>query len=394
MPDRQDRPFTIALLAERQEDHDLVAALLSQFPRSRFEIDVFSTEAAAREAVAASRHDAYLVDARMLGAFPARRDACPAEPGGAADEAAGRSSLFSAVLATGRPLVVLADEDEAASDEEAVAAGAWDWLPKFTLRPPQLARSLRRGIEHARQHAIEQRCGEARKMDALSRLAGGMAHDFNNLLTAMLGYAEMLRESFEDDDARRLDVLEIQRAGERATALTRQLLAFAGRKGGSVAPLDLNAAIDRLRPSVAAAAGESVRLSVDPETNLAGVRIEEARLETVLAAIASNARDAMADGGVLRIETRNVHLDAPRLAAHPDAAPGPHVLLLVADEGTGLTAEARAHLFEPFFTTKGKGKGTGLGLAVVYGIVRQARGHIEVDSAGAGTTVRIYFPAG
>jgi len=266
---------------------------------------------------------------------------------------------------------------------------------RFTLTPPVLARALRRGIEHARQRTVEHHRRDAHKMEALARLAGGVAHDFNNLLTAMMGYAEMLRESLDPHDPRREDVLEIQRAGERASALTQQLLTFGRRSTTLAAPLDLNAALDRLENRLASLAGGGVRLSIDRGPDVGGVRLDAARLETLLVALVSNARDAMPQGGQVRIETRLVDLDASRVEAHSESAPaGPHVRLVVADEGCGMTAEVRSHLFEPFFTTRNKGKGCGLGLPVVYGIVRQARGHIEVETeVGTGTTVRIYWPA-
>jgi signal transduction histidine kinase len=367
------KPFTVALFAAAQEDHDLVAALLSQYQRSRFEVEVFRTADAARAALAERRHDVCLADAGLLSTDP---------------------TLFLAVAAAGRPLVVLADDDRPSHEEECLAAGACDCLVKFTLTPPVLARTLRRCIEHARLRALEGRQREAHKMEALARLAGGMAHDFNNLLTAMLGYAEMLRESLDPGDLRREDVMEIQRAGERASALTRQLLAF-GRPSRVMAPsLDLNAALDRLESRLASTAGAGIAMSITRGSSLPPVRVDPARLETVLEALVRNARDAMPHGGRIRIESRALDLDDCHAAAHPGASPGPHVLLSVADEGTGMDAEVRSHLFEPFFTTKGKGKGTGLGLPVVYGIVHQAHGHIEVDSEVAkGTCVRIYWPA-
>jgi signal transduction histidine kinase len=388
-------PFKIALVASRREDHDLVAALLSQYSRSRFELDVYPDVASARQALAARRHDAYLIDGGLLQPGTER----PSDTRVAAerrDQTDGRydEDLFGCAVGTGRPVIVLADEDEAVADEGYVAAGAWDCLVKFTLTPPLLARSLRRGIEHRRQRTLEHHRREVQKMEALARLAGGMAHDFNNLLTAMLGYAEMLRESLDPGDARREDVLEIQRAGERASALTRQLLTFGRRATGQSAPIDLNVTLRRMEQPLASLLGEGVSLSIDCGPSVRDVRLESGRFELLLTNLATNARDAMPKGGRVLIETRNVDLDPSHAAAHPGARPGPHVLLLVADEGSGMSTEVRSHLFEPFYTTKGKGKGTGLGLAMVFGIVQQARGHIEVESEiGTGTTIRIYLPA-
>jgi signal transduction histidine kinase len=392
----QGSPLTVALFAAVQEDHDLVAALLSQYQRSRFEIEVFGSAKAARAAVAQRRHDAYVADAALLeedaGGIAAGASNHP-QGSPRADPA---RSLFSMAVATGRPLIVLADEDLAANDEDYVAAGAWDCLVKFTLTPPVLARTLRRGIEHGRQRTVEHQRRDAHKMEALARLAGGVAHDFNNLLTAMMGYAEMLRESLDPQDPRREDVMEIQRAGERASALTTQLLTFGRRSSVQPAPLDLNAALDRLESRLASVAGKGIEVTIDRGPDVGRVRLDPARLETLLAALVSNSRDAMPQGGVVRIETRLVDLGVSHAPAHSDsdASAGPHVRLTVADEGSGMTAEARSHLFEPFFTTKGKGRGRGLGLPLVYGIVRQARGHIEIDSEPVtGTRVSIYWPA-
>jgi signal transduction histidine kinase len=364
--------FTVALFAARQEDHDLVAALLSQYQRSRFDVEVLSTAEAAHAALGARRHDAYLADAGLLSLDP---------------------TLLQAAVATGRPLVVLVDEDASSNDEDYVASGAWDCLVRFTLTPPVLARTLRRGIEHARQRTLDRQRREAHKMEALARLAGSMAHDFNNLLTAMMGYAEMLRESLDQGDARRDDVREIQRAGERAAALTRQLLMFGRRSQALAPPLDLNAALDRLEVKLRSTAGSGIALSISRGAGVGTVRLDASRLETLLDALISNARDAMPNGGRIDVETGVVDLDACHAATHPGASPGPHVLLAVADDGEGMSGEVRSHLFEPFFTTKGKGKGTGLGLPIVYGIVHQARGHLDVESEpGKGTKIRIYWP--
>jgi signal transduction histidine kinase len=370
----------VALAAAQPEDRDLIAALLSQWRHDRFELEVLPADDSLEQALADPRHDACIVDAALL---------LNGHPGRTPEE----SALLRAAIGNGRPVLVLVEEDEADSGEAFVAAGAWDCLVPSALTPPLLARSLRRGVERAALRADEPRRLRLCKMDALGRLAAGVAHDFNNLLTAILGYSEMLRESLDADDPRRQDVDEIQRAGDRASALTNQLLAFGRRTQAQPPAVDLVPLVAGACERVAALAGDAVSLTVDTGAALHPVRIEAFRVEQVLAILASNALDAMPAGGRLRVELSNVDVDDAEGAAFGGAVAGPHVCLLVADTGSGMAPEAMAHLFEPFFTTKGRGRGTGLGLAVVYGVVQQARGHVRVDSEpGAGTTVRIFLP--
>jgi signal transduction histidine kinase len=246
---------------------------------------------------------------------------------------------------------------------------------------------LHRAEEERRR--LEEQLGQAQKMEAVGRLAGGVAHDFNNLLTVINGYAAMLLEDLADRPDSAAHARAVLMAGERAAVLTQQLLAF-GRKQ-IVAPrlLDLNAVVRGSVALVGRLVGEDVRIALDLQPDLGGVRADPAQLEQVLLTLAVNARDAMPRGGRLTVGTRDT------IAAEGGAgtAPGPHVVLEVADTGLGMTAEVRRHLFEPFFSTKGPGQGTGLGLATVYGIVKQAGGHISVETnPGAGTTFRVFLP--
>ncbi|MCC6156405.1 MAG: hypothetical protein IT350_00005, partial [Deltaproteobacteria bacterium] len=231
------------------------------------------------------------------------------------------------------------------------------------------------------------------KMDALARLASGITHDFNNILTSINGYAEILVESLPRDHPNHEDAAEIVAAGERAGELIRRLQAFSRRQPRAVQPVDparlvsdLNGAIGQL-----AAGGVEVRYEVDadlPRVNGDGELLGELVIE-----LASNAIDAMPDGGTLTIGVGRRDLIDLECAHCGESVSGAFVELRVADTGAGMDDETRAHLFEPFFTTKDRGRGKGLGLAVVYGITRQHRGHIAIESApGTGTTVRVWLP--
>ncbi|HEX2091857.1 MAG TPA: PAS domain S-box protein [Longimicrobiaceae bacterium] len=238
----------------------------------------------------------------------------------------------------------------------------------------------------------EEQLRQAQKMEAVGRLAGGIAHDFNNMLTAIKGYTEMLMIDLADHPAQE-DLAEIRKSTDRATSLTRQLLAFSRKQVLQPEVLDLNAVITNTENLLHRLIGEDVELEVRTSPSLGRVRTDRGQIEQVLMNLVVNARDAMPRGGRITIETRNVEARAEEVPPGETADPGPHVLLSVSDTGTGMDEETLSHVFEPFFTTKLPGKGTGLGLATVYGIVRQSGGFIRVESApGAGTTFRIYLP--
>jgi signal transduction histidine kinase len=242
------------------------------------------------------------------------------------------------------------------------------------------------------QRRLEEQLIQSQKMVGIGRLAGGVAHDFNNLLTAILGYAELMEPQLEDEGLRS-ELREIRLAGERAAALTRQLLAFSRRQVMQPRTLDLNTVVSDVKKMLARLIGEDVALVTRLDPALGSVEADPGQLEQVLMNLSVNARDAMPEGGTLTFETANAVLDADFAAVHPGALPGAYVVLTVTDSGTGMTDEVRGHAFEPFFTTKDKGKGTGLGLATAYGIVKQSGGYIMVESeAGRGTTFRIYLP--
>ena len=237
------------------------------------------------------------------------------------------------------------------------------------------------------------RLQSVQKMEAIGRLAGGIAHDFNNLVQAIGGYTEILLRQLREDDPLRRNAEEIKKAGDRAAALTRQLLAFSRQQVLQPSLLDVNQVVHHVEQLLTRLIGEDIELRTYLSDDLWPVKADAAQLEQVLMNLAVNARDAMREGGLLTIETANVELTRSGEGEPFVVIAGPYVLVAVTDTGTGMNAETKARAFEPFFTTKPPGQGTGLGLSMVYGIVKQSGGYIWVDSElGAGTRIRIYLP--
>ena len=261
------------------------------------------------------------------------------------------------------------------------------------LHVPAVRGVVFNGRDVTEQRQLEERFLQAQNLESVGRLAGGVAHDFNNLLVAILGYAAFLEEGIRAGKPSLEDLAEIRSAGERARDLTRQLLAVARRQVLQPKVMDLNEVLRDAEKLLRRVLGEDVDLAIAPAADLWRVKADPSQIQQVVLNLAVNARDAMPQGGKLTLETANAVLDERYAAEHPEVAPGRYALLAVSDSGVGMSPEAKAHLFEPFFTTKPVGEGTGLGLATVYGIVRQAGGHVWVHSeAGQGTSFEIYLP--
>jgi two-component system, cell cycle sensor histidine kinase and response regulator CckA len=299
--------------------------------------------------------------------------------------------------APGVPIVVVTSHDDEAMALDAVKHGADDCLAKSWADGRGVARALGYARERSALRrtliAREEQLRQAHKMEAVGRLAGGVAHDFNNVLTAILGYAELLLDQFDDSDPRRADVVEIRRSADRAASLTRQLLAFSRKQVMQPRVLRLHDVVVGIEGLLRRLVGEDVAIDVATEPGLWPVLADPGQVEQVVMNLAANARDAMPGGGHLWIATGNRVVDAPDPQATPGLLPGAYAWLAVTDTGSGIPDDVRPHIFEPFFTTKPMGKGTGLGLATVYGIVKQMGGGIYLEPVeDAGTRLRVYLP--
>jgi len=241
--------------------------------------------------------------------------------------------------------------------------------------------------------ALEEQLHQSQKMEAISRLAGGMAHDFNNLLTPIVGYSQLAISALPPQESVQNDLHEIRKAAESAVALIRQLSIFSKHQPENPQVVNLNHTLSNMDHLIHRLVGEQVTLVTLPAPDLGLVKIDPGQFEQVIVNLVVNARDAMPNGGKLILETSNVTLNQDYVYQHSGMVPGQYVMIAVSDTGVGMTKEVKAHLFEPFFTTKGISSGTGMGLSTAYGIVRQSNGYILVYSElGHGTTFKIYLP--
>ncbi len=258
----------------------------------------------------------------------------------------------------------------------------------------QVAGTLARIRLDEQHRQLEDQLRQSQKMEAIGRLAGGMAHDFNNLLTVITGYSELVLHSHIDQNGPLYrDVDQIRKAGERASTLTRQLLAFSRQQVIQPEVLDLNTVITDMHRMLRRLVSEDIELVTNLDPTLGKIKADQGQIEQIIMNLVVNASDAMPQGGQLTTKTANVNVDQAYADRYIGLQPGPYIVLTISDTGIGMDAATQSQIFEPFFTTKEKDKGTGLGLATVYGIVQQNQGYIEVSSQpGEGTTFRIYLP--
>src|SRR2546422_11690030 len=261
------------------------------------------------------------------------------------------------------------------------------WALAFVFGPSQTEKLVAQNALPQSGKLLEQ----SQKMEAIGRLAGGVAHDFNNLLAVIIGYSDLLLESLGSSDLNRAKVEQIKQAASSAASLTRQLLTFSRQQVIQPVVLDINQTVSNTEKMLRRLIKENIEFTVELDHNLDRVTADPGQIEQIVLNLVVNARDAMPNGGKLRIQTRNVRLEGDPGAHVPS---GRFILLEVTDTGTGMDQHTQAHIFEPFFTTKAVGEGTGLGLATVYAIVKQSNGHIEVQSTlGQGSSFKVYLPA-
>lgn len=255
--------------------------------------------------------------------------------------------------------------------------------------------AIERDLRAEQLREKEEQLRHAQKIEAVGTLSGGIAHEFNNLLQVIHGYTNCTLNSLASDDPRRQDLDQVQSAAQRAKSLTRQLLNFSRRQPSHTTVIDLNETIQQMVAMLQPILGSRIDLRMVLDTNTQPVLADDGQVRQALMNLCLNARDAMPEGGVIRIASQTVRLDDFRVAKLRGISPGPATVISVSDTGTGMASEVLARIFDPFFTTKGVGKGTGLGLSVVFGIMQQHGGAIDVESEpGHGATFRLYFPHG
>ena len=240
---------------------------------------------------------------------------------------------------------------------------------------------------------LENQIARAQRLDSIGQLTGGIAHDFNNLLTVILGNAELMTEMLEESHPARQLAEMVQSAAQRGSELTNRLLAFARRQALEPEPTDIARLINEMKPLLRQSLSADINLRIQHAEQLWSAQIDPVQLESSLLNLVINGRDAMPKGGYLQISTSNVVLESGDIEVLADLAPGEYVEISVTDTGIGIKPEHLDMIFQPFFTTKPKGKGTGLGLAMVWGFIKQSRGHVQIETeAGSGSTVRMYLP--
>ena len=249
------------------------------------------------------------------------------------------------------------------------------------------------GRDMSGQIRLESQLRHAQKMEAIGRLTGGIAHDFNNILTVIIGMSNLLGEEVASDPALSSLVRFIEEAAERGSQLTQRMLAFARKQPRQSQVLDLGEIVGRVAAVLSRTLGDDIKVSTNIAVNAWPALADPSQVEDTILNLAVNARDAMPDGGYLVIETANAHFDSHYAEMHQEVIPGDYVAIMITDSGTGMAREIIERAFEPFFTTKEVGRGTGLGLSMVYGFMKQSRGHLKIYSElGHGTSIKLYFP--
>ena len=303
------------------------------------------------------------------------------------------------------PILILTGQGGEEIAVEALRAGATDYLNKASLGAEAARRSLRYALDVARQAGLrrtaeealrlrEEQLRESRRLETIATLSGGVAHEFNNLLNVVVGYGDMIRRRLPAEDPLHRHVEHILQAAEKATALTRQLMAFSRNQVLQPSVLEAGPLLSDLAPVVRSVVGRRVEVAVDVESGVGLVKADRSQIDQALMNLVVNAKDAMPEGGRLTLEARNTELDeTTALPGDLTVRRGRYVMLAVGDNGAGMGPEVQSRAFEPFFTTKGRANATGLGLSTVHGIVRQSDGHVSLRSElGRGTTVTIYLP--
>jgi nitrogen-specific signal transduction histidine kinase/ActR/RegA family two-component response regulator len=261
------------------------------------------------------------------------------------------------------------------------------------LQNPAVSGIVLNARDVTERRMLEEQLMRAQKMEAIGTLSGGVAHDFNNILTVILGHTEILLQALRSSRGEYDHVKSIDEAGRRASALTRQLLAFSRKQVLQPKVFNLNSLIMDLDKMLRRLISEDIQLETITDPRLGVIKADPGQIEQVVMNLVVNARDAIKGGGRITVETANVTLDEDYVRSHAGAHVGPHVMLAVSDSGEGISPENLPHIFEPFFTTKEVGKGTGLGLSTVYGVVKQSGGNVWIYSQlGRGTTLKIYLP--
>jgi two-component system, cell cycle sensor histidine kinase and response regulator CckA len=349
-----------------------------------------------RVLLAARNHDASIeVLTTSESAIPVieqhTHDLCMIER--ALDLRCGGALMRAAVAAGYGPVVLFDGHRDAALEREALAAGASDFVWKEELSAPLLESVLRHATAVRDRGRLERQLHLVQRMETVGQLAGGIAHEFNNILTAIVGFGTLLAERVSGDASATGQIREILGGAERATTLTRDLLAFSRRQVMRPATVDLGELVPQLARMLGGVLGSHIELRVRCAERIPSILADRAQIEQAITNLAINARDAMPDGGHLIIELDEVILDQAYCETHVSARPGRHVRLCLSDTGVGIARELLPRVFEPFFTTRDPATASGLGLSTVYGIVKQTGGNIWVYSEpNLGTTFKLYFP--